>query len=75
MENSFQAIGWEKICLFKSYLKILGWIVVCRDVGTEVKKWSMVDFMKMHIVSLYLRQPADNLCDHTYPHMGKGVVI
>jgi len=49
--------------------------MVCRDVGVEVEKWRMVVFDKKHIVSLYLRRPADTLCDHIYPHMGKGVVI
>ena len=32
-------------------------------------------FDKMHIVSLYLRRPADTLCDHIYPHMGRGLVM
>jgi hypothetical protein len=32
-------------------------------------------FDKTHIVSLYLRRSADTLCDHIYPHMGKGLVI
>ena len=46
MEILFQTIGWEKYCLLKTPLKILVWIMVCRDVGVEVKKWSMVMFMK-----------------------------
>jgi len=38
----FKLSDGKKICLFKTYLKILGWIVVCRDVGREVEKWGMV---------------------------------
>ena len=44
----------------------------CRCGSVEMEN---VGFDKMHIVSLYLRQPADTLCDHIYPHMGKGVVM
>ena len=60
MQNSF-----ENTCVDMEY----------RDVGVEVEKWGMMVFDKKHIVSLYLRRPANNLCDHIYPHMGKGVVI
>ena len=44
-----------------------------RDVGVELEKWRTELFGKMHGVSLYLRQPADTLCDHIYPHMGTGL--
>jgi hypothetical protein len=43
----YKTIGWKKKhCLYKTPLKILGWIMVCRDVGMEVEKRSMVLFMK-----------------------------
>ena len=46
-----------------------------RDVGAEAEKNENGGFDKTHIVSWYLRQSADTLCDHIYPHMGNGLVI
>ena len=48
------------------------WInVECRVIGVEVEKWRMVMFMKNaqcpRTMTTYL-----TLCDHIYPHMGKG---
>ena len=33
----FKLSDGKKICPFKMYLKILGWIVVCRGVGTDLE--------------------------------------
>ena len=49
--------------------------MVYRDVGMEVEKWSVVMFMENAHCVFVPWLPADNLCDHIYPHMGKGVVI
>ena len=53
-----KTIGWEKHCLFKTPLKILGWFRVCRDVVAEIAKWWMVMFRKnAHCVLVLTEQP------------------
>ena len=42
--------------------------------GVEIRKWRKMVFRKAHCV-LVLSQATDTLCDHIYPHMGKGLVI
>ena len=42
--------------------------------GVEIRKWRKMVLRKAHCV-LVLSQATDNLCDHIYPHMGKGLVI
>ena len=46
----------------------------CRDVGVEVKKWRMVMFMKNAQCPSTMKTNL-TLCDHIYPHMGKGLAI
>ena len=60
VQNSFESTGME---------------MKCRKIGIEVEKWRMGMFMKNAHCVLVLTTPAENLCDHIYPHMGKGVVI
>ena len=49
-------------------------VMECRGVGVEGEKWRMVMFMKN---AQCPRTMTTNLtlCDHIYPHMGKGLVI
>ena len=73
--NSFSNYRMGKILFTQNSFENTCVDMGCRDVGVEVGKWRMMVFDKKHIVSLYLCQPADNLCDHIYQRMGKGVVI
>jgi hypothetical protein len=45
-----------------------------RDVGVEVEKRRLVVLIK-RTLCLSTQPAADNLCDHIYPHMGKGLVV
>jgi len=45
-----------------------------RDAGVEVEEWKMVMFMKNAQCPSTMKTNL-TLCDHIYPHMGKGVVI
>ena len=52
-----------------------GMDVECRDVGVEVKKWRMVMFCEKCTLCPSTMTTNLTLCDHIYPHMGKGLVI
>ena len=66
-------MGILKIVLFKTPLKTLCGYVAPRY-GVEIRKWRKLVLRKAHCV-LVLSQATDTLCDHIYPHMGKGLVI
>jgi len=43
-----------------------------RDVGVEVEKWKMVEFVKNAQCPSTMTTNL-TLCDHIYPHMGTGL--
>jgi hypothetical protein len=72
--NSFSNYRMGKILFTQNSFENTCVVMECRGVGVEGEKWRMVMFMKN---AQCPRTMTTNLtlCDHIYPHMGKGLVI
>ena len=66
--NSFSNYRMGKILFTQNSFENTCMDVECRDVGVEVKKWSMVMFMKnAHCVPVLTEQPIP--CATTFTHL------
>ena len=72
--NSFSNYRMGKILITQNSFGNTGMVMECRDVGVEVEKWKMGMFMKNAQCPSTMTTNL-TLCDHIYPHMGKGLVI
>ena len=72
VEVDTKTIGWKNNVVIQNFFENLCGYIAPRC-GVEMEKWRKVVLRKAHCV-LVLSQATDNLCDHIYPHMGKGLV-